>query len=62
MGFQTAASPVMEGITSFHHDLFFFLIFILFFVVYLLTHCINEFNDKNRNVLIITHAADLEII
>jgi len=31
LGFQIPASPVMEGIINFHHDLFFFLTAILFF-------------------------------
>ena len=61
-GFQLANSPIMEGIISFHHDLFFFLVFILFFVIYLLTKCIIDYNSNNKNVQIITHASNLEII
>lgn len=32
VGFQDAATPVMEGIISLHHDLMFFLCVILVFV------------------------------
>jgi hypothetical protein len=34
--FQTAASPIMEGIVDLHHDIMFLLTYILCFVLYLL--------------------------
>lgn len=46
-GFQTPNSPVMEGIIKFHDDLMVFLTFILFFVVYMIYACIEEFLDKS---------------
>jgi cytochrome c oxidase subunit 2 len=62
-GFQTPASPVMEGIINFHHDLFFFLTAILFFVFYLLIRCIILFSkDANPKAIVVTHAPLLEII
>jgi len=36
LGFQDAASPVMEGIINLHHDLMVFIFFIFFFVLWLL--------------------------
>lgn len=63
LGFQVPYSPVMEGIINFHHDLFFFLVCILFFVGYLLTRSIILFDKNvNKNPLVVTHAPLLEII
>lgn len=62
-GFQVPYSPVMEGIINFHHDLFFFLVCILFFVSYLLTRSILLFDKNiNKNSLMVTHAPLLEIV
>jgi cytochrome c oxidase subunit 2 len=63
LGFQTPASPVMEGIVNFHHDLFFFLLGICALVFYMLIRCIILFNsESNKTPLIVTHAPVLEII
>ena len=62
-GFQTPYTPVMEGIINFHHDLFYFLVCILFFVFYLLIRTIMLYNkDTNKTPYIIVHAPMLEII
>jgi heme/copper-type cytochrome/quinol oxidase subunit 2 len=62
-GFQLPASPVMEGIINFHHDLFFFLTVVLFFVSYMLARCIMLFNkDVNKKPIVVVHAPALEII
>jgi cytochrome c oxidase subunit 2 len=53
----------MEGIINFHHDLFFFLVCILFFVGYLLARSILLFNNEvHPKPLIVVHAPLLEII
>ena len=63
LGFQIPASPVMEGIINFHHDLFFFLTAILFFVFYLFARCLILFNKEvNPKAIVVTHAPLLEII
>lgn len=62
-GFQIPASPVMEGIVNFHHDLFFFLIAICIFVFYMLARSIILYNSKSlKDPLIVVHAPVLEII
>lgn len=62
-GFQVPASPVMEGIQNFHHDLFFFLVVIGGFVFYLLFRCVKDYNSQsNQQAIIVNHAALLEII
>jgi cytochrome c oxidase subunit 2 len=61
IGFQIPASPIMEGIVNFHHDLFFFLVMILTFVVYMLARCIQRFKS-NKDPIIVIHAPTLEIV
>lgn len=64
-GFQTPASPTMEGIISFHDDLMIFLSFILGFVMYMLWVCLTHFTKdvkKNEESEKIVHASKLEII
>jgi len=62
-GFQIPASPVMEGIVNFHHDLFFFLVVIIGFVAYVLWRSTVLFNaEANTTPYVVTHAAALEII
>lgn len=60
IGFQSPGTPVMEGIIDFHHDLMFFLIYILGFVVWFL--CVIGYSFYNRfpstrdlNLLIYKH-------
>jgi cytochrome c oxidase subunit 2 len=63
LGFQIPASPVMEGIVNFHHDLFFFLLAICCFVFYMLGRCIFLYNNKSQSKpIIVVHAPILEII
>lgn len=40
VSFQTPATPIMEGIVDLHHDIMFFLTFIVVFVLYLLVQVI----------------------
>jgi len=63
LGFHIPASPVMEGIINFHHDLFFFLTAVLFFVFYLFIRCLILFNKNvNPKPIVVVHAPFLEII
>lgn len=63
IGFQDPATPVMEGIINFHHDLFFYLILVVVFVSWLLIRCIFLFDEK-KNLIPATfvHGATIEII
>ena len=57
------ASPIMEGIINFHHDLFLFLTAICFFVFCLFIRCLFLFNNTtNKKAIVVTHAPVLEII
>ena len=61
--FQDPATPIMEGIIDFHHDVFFFLIIILSIVTWILGRTIWQFSEyKNNNPIIFTHGTTIEII
>jgi heme/copper-type cytochrome/quinol oxidase subunit 2 len=63
VGFQTPASPIMEGIVNFHHDLFFFITAISFSIIYMLIRTLVLFNSQTQTIpLIVVRAPLLEII
>lgn len=64
LGFQLPATGIMEGIISFHDDLFVFLTLILFFVIYMLSVCLDSFSEeKSKGVAVrLVHASVVEII
>jgi len=63
--FQDAASPVMEGIINLHHDLMFFITFILFFVLVVMGRTLYFFgynsNDASAGKNVV-HGTVLEIV
>ena len=63
MLFQDPASPVMEGIVEFHHDIMFVLVFIVFFVLYMLCEAVLGFSVKNSSEKLdsFTHNTVLEV-
>ena len=63
LGFQDPATPVMEGIIDFHHDVMFFLIVIAVAVTYILGRVMVVYaEDKNSNPTNTVHATTLEIV
>ena len=63
MYFQDSATPIMEGIINLHHDLMFFITFILFFVLVVIFRTLFFFNyNLNRSSNIIVHCTVIEII
>lgn len=68
VGFQTPVSPIMEGIIDLHHDIMFFLTFIIVFVLYLLIVAIIHFSQDNNQSSFgysgdaITHNTPIEVI
>jgi cytochrome c oxidase subunit 2 len=63
--FQDAATPVMEGIINLHHDLMFFITFILFFVLVVLLRTLTFFaaNSKDADTgKSVVHGTAIEII
>lgn len=64
-GFQEPATPIMEGIINFHHDIMFFLIFIFLFVSWMLGRAIFLFANRERtkkDMEVYEHNVILEII
>lgn len=47
--FQDPASPVMEGIIEFHHEVMFLLVFIVFFVLYMIASIIVGFSSSTQS-------------
>jgi len=50
MGFQDPATPVAEGIFDFHHELFYVVVFIVFFVGVLLIRCVQLYDSKKNKI------------
>lgn len=63
LGFQDAATPMMQGIIDLHHDIFFFLILILVFVLWILVRALWHFNYKKNPIpQRIVHGTTIEIL
>jgi cytochrome c oxidase subunit 1 len=63
LGFQDPASPIMEGIVELHHDIMYFLILVVIFVLWMLCRIILLFDNKiNPIPSKVTHNVQLEII
>jgi heme/copper-type cytochrome/quinol oxidase subunit 2 len=66
MNFQDPATPIMEGIVDFHHDIMFLVIFITIFVSYLMYRIIYLWDGEKRDNIemppIVTHCTSLETI
>jgi cytochrome c oxidase subunit 2 len=65
MYFQDAATPVMEGIINLHHDLMFFITFILFFVIFVMAETLQYFNENSKAAnsgKSVVHGTAIEII
>jgi len=66
--FQDPATPVFEAIINLHHDLMFFITFILFFVIIVLYRVVNWYNSKSfeavtkRQFVYVVHGTVIEII
>jgi cytochrome c oxidase subunit 2 len=62
IGFQDPATPIAQGIQDLHHDIFFFMIFILIFVVWMLARTLYHFHaSKNPNPAKIIHGTTIEV-
>jgi cytochrome c oxidase subunit 2 len=62
IGFQDPATPVMQGIIDLHHDICFFMLVILVFVLWMLTRTLYHFGQsKNPLPEKIIHGTTIEI-
>lgn len=60
--FQDPATPVMEGIIEFHHDVMFLLVFIVFFVLYMLAAAVTSFSGGSGSRNVFSHNTLLEVV
>ena len=62
IGFQDPATPVMQGIIDLHHDICFFMLFVLVFVMWILSRTLYHFSStKNLVPEKIIHGTTIEI-
>lgn len=63
LSFQDAATPVMQGIIDLHHDIFFFLVIILVFVVWMLSRALWHFHYRRNPIPErVVHGTTIEIL
>jgi cytochrome c oxidase subunit 2 len=63
LSFQDPATPMMDGIINLHHDIMFFLVAILVFVLWMITRVLIHFNEtKCLYPSRIVHGTTIEII
>ena len=66
IGFQDSATPTMEGIMDLHHDLCFFLVVIVVFVMWMLFRSVYLFvggaGDPTAQAAKLFHGATLELV
>lgn len=63
LSFQDAATPMMQGIIDLHHDIMFFLIIIIIFVLWMLVRTLWHFSYKRNPIPErIVHGTTIEII
>ena len=62
VGFQDPATPVMQGIIDLHHDICFFLLVILIFVIWMLARTLYHFQESHNPIPEkILHGTTIEI-
>jgi len=63
LGFQDPATPTIQGIIRFHHDIIFLLVVIVVFVGWLMFRCYFHFNEtKNPIAVQIVHGSVIEVV
>ena len=63
VGFQDAATPMMQGIIDLHHDILSFLVMIILFVLWMLVRALWHFHYKRHTIPErVVHGTLIEII
>lgn len=63
LGFQEAATPIMEGIISLHNDIMAIIVFIVIFVSWMLARTLYLFDEsKNSTPIPIVHGTTIELL
>jgi cytochrome c oxidase subunit 2 len=62
IGFQDPATPIAQGIQDLHNDIFFFMVFVLTFVIWMLSRTLWHFQEsKNAIPAKIIHGTAIEV-
>jgi cytochrome c oxidase subunit 2 len=64
LGFQDAASPVMEGIINFHNYVYVYMVYVAVLVVWILVSLLREFRSSKRRIShkYLIHGTEIELI
>ena len=63
LSFQDAATPMMQGMIDLHHDIFFFLVIILIFVMWMMARALWHFHyTRNPIPVRVVHGTIIEIV
>jgi len=64
VGFQSPATPIMEGIINFHNHIMFFMIGVGVFVIWLLGRCLVLYSSSTNSKKVdnFTHATTVEVV
>lgn len=64
LGFQDAASPIMEGIINFHNYLFIYMAFVIGLVLYMLVSIMTKYSKGKRSIShkYLVHGTQIELV
>ena len=64
LGFQDAASPIMEGIVNFHNYVFIYLTYVIVIVTWMLVSILKNFRKTNRSIShkYLIHGTQIELV
>ncbi len=64
IGFQDAASPIMEGIINFHNYLFIYMAFVIGLVLYMMASIITKYSKGKRSIShkYLVHGTQIELV
>ena len=64
IGFQDAASPIMEGIINFHNYIFVYMAFVIALVIYMLVSIMTKYSKGKRSIShkYLVHGTQIELV
>jgi cytochrome c oxidase subunit 2 len=64
IGFQDAASPIMEGIINFHNYIFVYMAFVIALVIYMLVSIMTKYSKGKRTIShkYLVHGTQIELV
>lgn len=64
IGFQDAASPIMEGIVNFHNHLLIYMTFVIGLVLYMMVSIITKYSKGKRSIShkYLVHGTQIELV